>query len=344
MKKIIHKSGFLAGIFAIFLSGGCSTEEITGIPPGKEASIHFEIGSKESYARAVGDITPSVNRILILPFKKIDENAPNDTANFAPDYNKAKQLDVNSFPVIATIPALSASSTYMMMIIGYNRNDYDFTNQLNPSRRFSIGSVATPATLQNLYLQPVNTPDVPELFSCIGSGYFQNVMVGNYFKPTAINNIKGTLIRLVSGLTLDISNVPGYVSSITLVAEQLVSATRAVDGNPLLWQTPQDNGIKTIDKQIPVAGKVSFNKYMLPTLDARKTLFYLDVSYGAFTERYTMKVTDTPGIASGNRITFTPNHWVKITGDYAKINLGFTITGVINLDDNAWDGIQYSNP
>ena len=53
-----------------------------------------------------------------------------------------------------------------------------------------------------------------------------------------------------------------------------------------------------------------------------------------------MKIPDNAGVVSANRITFDSNHWVKITGDYSAINLGFTLAGNINLDDNAWDGIQ----
>lgn len=45
------------------------------------------------------------------------------------------------------------------------------------------------------------------------------------------------------------------------------------------------------------------------------------MSYGIFTERYTVKLPDTPGVVSGNRIIFTPNHWVKVTGSYANINI-----------------------
>lgn len=29
-----------------------------------------------------------------------------------------------------------------------------------------------------------------------------------------------------------------------------------------------------------------------------------------------------------------------MTGNYANINIGFTLAGNINLDDNAWDGLQ----
>lgn len=195
--------------------------------------------------------------------------------------------------------------------------------------------------MANLYLQPVNPTVVPEFFSCFGNGYQGTTLVGPVFKPSQINYVTGTLKRLVSGLTLEVTNIPAYVNSMTLIAEQLVTATRATDGTALAWQTAGDSGIKTLATQAPVSGKASFNQFLLAIPDSRKTLFYLDVSsYGLFTERYTVKLSDTPGVVSGNRIIFTPNHWVKVTGSYANINIGFTLAGNINLDDNAWDGLQ----
>lgn len=165
--------------------------------------------------------------------------------------------------------------------------------------------------------------------------------MGQTFKPSQVDNVKGTLTRLVSGLTIQVNNVPAYVNSMTLVAEQLVTAIRVTDAQPLAWQTAGDSGAKTLGVKAPVAGSVNFNLYMMPTQAARNTLLYLDVAYGTgFTERYTVKIADTPGVVASNRITFDPNNWVKITGSYSSINLGFTLANNINLDDNAWDGIQ----
>lgn len=340
MYKINKKISFLVGILTLLLLGGCTADEESEALQEGVIPIRFEIEGGGAYTRAPGDAGLSVNRILILPFKKTDESATNDASNFVPEYSAAKQINVNSFPAYATMLNLSATSTYQIMVIGYNQNDYDFANQSSPSRRFNIGSSATPATMANMYLQPVSAVDVPEFFTCVGTGYMGATSVGTYFKPGQVNNIKGTLARLVSGMTLTVNNIPNYVNSINLVAEQLVTATRALDATPLAWQTAGDSGVKSFGSKVPVAGTVTFNMYLLATPDAQKTLFYLDVSYGIFTERYTMKVPDTPGVSSGNRLIFTRNHWVRVTGSYAQINLGFTITDSINLDDDKWDGLQ----
>ena len=341
MKLTNHIIALFTGIGMILLDG-CSTEENRDLFPDESiVPVHLAISGNSNYTRAPGDAALSVNRILILPFRKTNEALTDDPANFVPEYSSARQLNVSSFPAVATMLNLSATSTYQLVIIGYNQNDYDFANQNSATRKFSILSTVTPATLANLYLQPTNTPVVPELFSCTGTGYLKNALVGQKFKPSQVDNVKGTLTRLVSALSLQVNNVPGYVNAMTLAAEQLVTGTRITDAAPLTWQTAGDSGIKTLGTKMPVSGSVSFNLYMLPTTTTRNTLLYLDVAYGTgFKERYTVKIPDQTGVVSGNRITFDSNHWVKITGDYSSINLGFTLSGNINLDDNAWDGIQ----
>lgn len=341
MKKANYIMNLLAGIGLIFLDA-CSVDGSQGLlPDSGTVSVRLHIDGDGSYTRAPGDAALSVNRILILPFRKTNEALTNDPANFVPEYASARQLNVSSFPAVAAMLNLSAASTYQLVVLGYNQGDYDFANQGSATRRFNISSTATPATLANLYLQPVNAPVVPEFFSCIGTGYLKTTLVGQTFKPSQVDNVKGTLTRLVSGLSLQVNNVPGYVSSMTLSAEQLVTGINVMNGTPLTWQTAGDNGVKTLGTKIPVSGTVTFNLYMMPTTSSRNTLLYLDVAYGTgFTERYTVKIADNAGVVSSNRITFDPNHWVKITGNYSSINLGFTLADNINLDDNAWDGIQ----
>ena len=329
------------GIVLVVFSG-CSAEDNRDLFPTESSiPVHLTISGINCYSRAPGDAAMSVNRILIIPFRKANENLSNDPANFIPEYNSARQLNIGAFPAVATMLNLSPSSTYQLAIIGYGQSDYDFMNQNDTFRKFSITSTATPATLENVCLQPSNATVVPEFFSCLGIGYMNSTMVGPAFKPSQINNVKGTLVRLVSGLSLQINNVPGYVKSMALVAERLVTGIRVSDAAPLTWQTASDGSLKTLGTKAAVSETVNFNLFILPTTAARSTLLYLDVVYGnGFTERYTVKVPDSAGVVSGNRITFDSNHWVKITGNYSSVNIGFTLAGNINLDDNAWDGIQ----
>ncbi len=331
--------------WAVFLVslwlGGCSTDDIPIDQEVERISVPLTITEEGlSITRAVGDATPSVNRVLILPFKKTNEALANDPVNFVPDYIAAKQIDVNTFPLNTAMFRLSVGSTYQLMMIGYNRNEYDFADPGNSSRRFDIGLSGRPGSLADMNLKLVSAVNIPELFSCMGNGYNQSALVGGMFRPEQINNIKGVLNRISSGLTLNISNIPAYVTSVQLSAEQLVTAVKATDGTPVQWQTAGDSGIKVLGTMTPVSGRVTFSTFMLPTLDTRKTLLFLDVTYAAITERYTVKIADTAGVITGNRIIFSPNHWIRIDGDYSRINIGFTLSYNINLDDNAWDGIQ----
>lgn len=340
MEKMSRLFCFLIGISWTLGLAGCSKEEVLSMRPDESVSVRFDIINDISgQTKAPGDTTISVNRILILPFRKADESLSNDPANFVPDYEHAKQVDVSSYPSISTKLNLLPESSYQIMAIGYNQVDYNFANQSWGSRRFDIGATGS-ATQANMYLKPVNPTVIPEFFSCIGVGYKDAAVVGNTFKTSQINSVHGELKRIVCGFTLTVSNIPAYVTTVTLAAEQLVTATRALDGTPLLWQTAGDTGVKSLVTLSPQSGKVTYNLYMLPTMDARKTLFYLDLKYGTVTDRYTVKIADNPGVVSGNRITFTPNHWVKVAGDYVNINFGFQWSENINLDDNAWDGLQ----
>lgn len=332
---------FWAALLASLWLGGCSTDDIPFDQEVGIVSVPLTIAEEgSSLTRAVGDATPSVNRVLILPFKKTNESLTNDPVNFVPDYTAAKQIDINAFPLNTAMLRMSAGSTYQLMAIGYNRNDYDFVNPTSSSRLFDIGLSGRPATLADMNLKLISAVNVPELFSCMGNAYKQSTLVGGLFKPEQIDNIKGVLNRVSAGLTFSITNIPAFVTSIRLRAEQLVTAVKVADGSPVQWQTAGDAGVKLLGSATPVSGKVTFNTFMLPTLDARKTLLYLDVIYAGLTEQYTVKIADATGIVSGNRIIFSPNHWIRINGDYSGINLGFTLSYSINLDDNAWDGIQ----
>lgn len=342
MKTIHMRTNWIIslGILFILSMGSCSEEESLPEPTSQTVSVVLDLkGDLQTITKAPGDAALSVNRVLILPFRKINEALTNDPANFSPDYSAAEQIDVTAFPVNAARLNLSASSTYQIIIIGYNQTDYDFTNPNNITRRFSIGP-ANGATLANFYLQAVNPTIVPEFFVCSGLGYMNGSPVGTAFMPGQVDRIIGNLTRLVSGLSLDITAIPSVVSSISLVAEQLVIASQALNGMPSLWQTAGDSGPKTLGVQSPVAGRIIFNLFLLPTWDSRNSLFYLDITQTNGTVRYPVKLADTPGLSVANRISLLPNHWLIMTGNYLNLSNGFILVNNINLDDPAWDGLQ----
>lgn len=328
------------GILLILGMGSCSEEESLPATTSQTVSVVLNLkGDSQIITKAPGDAALSVNRVLVLPFRKINEAMTNDPSNFIPDYNIAEQIDINAFPATAARLNLSALSTYQVLIIGYNQTDYDFANPDNITRRFSTGP-ASGATLANFYLQAENPTIVPEFFICSGQGYMNGSQVGPLFRPEQVDRIIGSLTRLVSGLTLEMTNIPTVVSSISLVAEQLVIASQAFIGIPSLWQTAGDSGVKTLGTQAPIAGSVTFKLFLLPTWDSRSSLFYLDITQTNGTVRYPIKLADIPGLSISNRISLFPNHWLQMTGTYTNLSNGFIFVNNINLDDPAWDGLQ----
>lgn len=328
----------------VLLWQGCASpgEEET---PGPEASVRVEVDVAGSpMVKALGDATYSVNRILLLPFKKISEAGADDPSNFAPVYASARQLDVNLFTAYATIPSLDPASTYRMLVLGYAKTDYNY-NPATPtavSSNFSIGAETTPVTLANFRVKLASPVVTPEFFSgvCTAYGPGGTVVIGQSFKPQNTATLRGTLQRFVSGLSVNLTGVPGYVKKIELSAEQLVLAATAAPtaGTPVAWQTTGDSGNKLLATAVPSGGSVTIEKFLLPTLAARQTRLFLTVYYGSTSEQYTVKVQNLSGVSSSNRISFLPNHVVRITGTYANIGLGFQIGATINLDDPAWDG------
>lgn len=328
------------GILFIFGMGSCSEENNIPEPISQNVSVVLDLKEdSQMMTKAPGDVVLSVNRVLILPFRKTNESLTNDAANFVPDYNIAKQIDITSFPTAAASLNLSASSTYQILMIGYNQSDYDFTNPNNVSRRFSIGP-ASGTTLANFYLQTQNPTVVPEFYVSPGQGYMNGSLVGTTFKPGQIDRIIGNLNRIVSGLSLNITNIPTGIASISLVAEQLVIASQAFDAMPALWQLAGDSGPKTLGTQSPVSGNIAFNLFLMPTWSSRSTLFYLDITLTNGVLRYPVKLPDTAGLSIANRISLLPNHWLKLTGSYPNLSTGFILISNINLDDPAWDGLQ----
>lgn len=296
----------------------------------------------EELTRAfVDDNTHTVNRLLIIPFKKTSEGATNDDVNFIPSYSFVEQIDITQFPLNNAIVNLPVGTTHKILILGFNSSDYNFSDRTNPANRFDIGSINTPTTLANFHVYPKSPTVVPEFFSCICDVYNGATLVGSTFKPEQGYSLRGNLKRIVSGLSVTITNIPSYVTSIALAAENLTRATKASNGSALLSQTTGDGGSRLFENKVPDAAKsVSFHKFLLPVPAANKTRLFLDVKVGVLTTRYTVKVLNDGIVSSSNKYTFLPNNAINISGNYSQIDSGLQIDCQINLDDNKWDGLH----
>lgn len=331
---------YLTFIVIIFVLFACNQDEDLDRPDKQTIAVPIEISSLTMNTTKSIDTQPhSVNRVLLMPFKKINESiATNDDSNFSLDQAAVKQVEFNYSPAYLTMLNLTQGSTYKILVIGYNSNDYDINNP-DLDEKFDL-SYFDPYILDVLYYHAISAADISDFFTATGMSFNGDAETGEYFKPEDIKTLKANLIRSVSGLSLEINDIPDYVTSVTLVAEKLVRSVFLPDLEFLevVYEYENDT-LKTFSTQIPDAGHVSFDHYLLPTFDVNSTRFYLDIRLGSITERYLVIVNDVAGVSSGNSISFYPNQVVKIVGNYSSINLGFTLSYSINLDDDSWDGI-----
>ncbi len=332
--------GLLFCLYALVLAG-CSQDEDHVKTDTQTVSIPVEINSSQiNLLKSIEEQPYTVNRVLILAYKKVDESiATNEDSNFKLEASLTKQIDIDFLFSHTAMLDFEAGSTYKVIVVGFNRNDTDLYDPSVPSR-FEIGvSNATLATEEILVKRPA---DVPEFFTGVCQSYNRDTPVGEYFKPEQIRSLEATITRLSSGLNMEITNIPDSISSMTLIADTLVQNIHPVSYAAAKVCTPAEaDNLRTFSTQVPDAGSVSFNHFLLPSFDTNKTKFYLDVQSTNLKKRFLVRVPDVAGVSSDNSIIFMPNEVVKISGDYSKIDFGFAIDmDNINLDDNAWDGLE----
>lgn len=342
MNRMKFKYGFYAiAVLVSLLAVSCNSADDDGGIPGGMVPVDVQVSLDDADTKAFSNPGGhQVNRVLFLPFKKTDESLTDDDSNFVPVYSFAVQKDITGFPLTDVMLNMLSGSTHKVMVIGYNSSDFDFNNRSNPANRFDIGSAGPSVTLANFHLYPKSPVLVPEFFVCMATAYDGATPKGDAFKPESAYTVSGTLQRLVSGVSVKVTDVPSFVKSITLSAENLVKASFARNGVVSLYQTTGDGGTRIINKKSPDAnGTVEFDQLLLPTFYDHRTGFFLDVELGSTTERYVVKVPDT-SVSTNNKLILNPNEALNISGSYSTINLGFTLGFLINLDDDNWDGIQ----
>lgn len=342
MKKAIRCIGVL-GITVMFLFA-CSQPEIPELLADDLVPIEITVGRAAALGGLSGTRSAAspVNRILVLPFQKINTALPDNRAdNFVPAWNFAHQWEVSAFPVSSLTLGLAKSFTYKVLVIGYKQSDYDYYSPNSISNLVELATQPSPASLANFLFAPKSSVQVPEFFTCFLTASQNGASIGTVFTPGETTNISlsGQLKRFVSSLNVSVTNVPGYVKSMTLTAEKLVKSVQVNDTLAVAVQTSDSPDSRVIGKLIPVSGGVTFTTILLPTLNANKSKYFLIVEYDSTTETYTINVPDSE-VSVGNSVILLPNGTVNITGDYSRINIGFEISRTIDLDDDAWDGIN----
>ncbi len=320
------------------LWAGCQRERPE--PSGAD-EVAFSVTYSRNLSVAASSVNP-VDRILVLPFRKINDALPdNDRSNFIPDYAHAFQWDVTSFPTGTKFLELQPEARYKVLVIGYKSTDYDFSGEAVTPATFSLGADDVPENLENFRIRLNDLGQIPELFLSKCQAYADGVPQGEVFTVTPGQMIRLTaeLNRIVSGLSVEISDVPDFVDSVTLSAGMVTRALLLDDTIPSVVDDSAAVGsVVQLLQKAPEAGSLLMNTFLLPVTSA-DTWLYLDIKYGTNRERYTVKVNDSE-VSENNKILFLANRQVVITGSYNTIDIGFILTYYIDLDDNIWDGID----
>lgn len=333
----------IPGIIVLFLLA-CSRLEVPGQAGDGLVPIEITVG-KAAISEALSGIRAAaspVSRILVLPFQKLNTALPDSRAdNFIPAWSFARQWDVNAFPAESLSLKLPKSFTYKVLVIGYRQSDYNYYSPGAAANLVELAVQPVPSSLANFRFMPKSPARVPEFFTCVLTASHNGQSIGTVFTPGETTNISlsGQLKRFVSGLNVSVTNIPGYVKSMTLTAEKMVKSIQVNDTVAVAVQVLGDQDNRVIQKLTPVSGSVNFTTILLPTLSVNKSKYYLIVEYDSTKETYTINVPDSE-VSQSNSIILLPNGTVNITGSYSLINIGFEISRTIDLDDDSWDGVN----
>ena len=276
--------------------------------------------------RAFSDDDPlSVDRILVIPYTK--SNAlPEDNANYTAAPDLVVQMDVDLFPVEDIKVLLSPLSTCRLVVLGFNRQNYDFYNQ-DPQTDDIV--INYEGSLSDLSIEDMMTgnlsPQNTELF----------YDVSDPFRPGSGTSVSATLVRMVGGLSVTLTSVPDGVDTRLYHTSSFVSRWMAIG------RTAADNYTQTGYYQMTTAGGVSsYSRFYFPTGGTPLTM-EIEAVDTATREQIARVRVATSG---GNEFNLAANQAINLSGDYRSVILGQELfvanpgdTG-INLDNDNWDG------
>jgi len=308
----------------MFLS--CSDSEELIYKP--DIDIDFYIGLSDTGVDVSG-VSYNIDRALIIPFRKTGEGV--DDTNFIPDYSYVTHKTIAQGGVADVKLHLMAGAIYKVLVVGYKNEDY--TPAISSNNRFVLGGVSDPVSLANYAVKATEPNNMPEVFACICEASLNGSSIGEAFAADENISISGNLKRLVSGISLTIENVPKFVTSVSLISGNLIEASRLTDAMVMTARSEES----ILEVVVPSDNKISFFRYLLAGGATYSTSLSLDILVGGSTKRYLVRVPDSE-TTTNNTFIFYPNQIIKVTGDYSKIDVGFTLTHMINLDDDGWDG------
>ena len=296
---------------------------------GSLVKIDMRIGADNVIGvRAFSDDDPlSVDRILIMPFTKRDGLAENN-ANYMAAPELAVQLDVDNFPVENLKIFLSPMSTCKLVVLGFNRQNYDHYNR-DPQTDDIVIDYA--GSLYDLNIEDMMTgnlsPQNAELFYDMSES----------FRPGSGTSVSATLVRMVGGISVTLTSVPDGVEMRLYHTSSFASRWKPID------RKAADSYTQTGYYQMTTAGGVSsYSRFYFPTNGTPITMEIeaVDIATG---EQIARVRVATSGSSEFN---LAANQAINLSGDYRSVILGQQLfvanpadTG-INIDDDNWDGVD----
>ena len=159
MTKVIHYIWWL-GILCWSLSA-CSDDKLLNEKGLVEVRLSLNTDMSTRTSSDIGVATHSVDRILVLPFQKVNLSLPDtQNDNFIPVWPLARQYNIPVFPSTNLSFTLENSKTYKILVIGYNHADYDHNTPSGSGNRVILSSQPLPTTLENFQLSDYFTLSV----------------------------------------------------------------------------------------------------------------------------------------------------------------------------------------
>ncbi len=337
MKRL---SNIFCPLVLCLLASCVKTERLAPEQPQEQlvaVNLDLSAGGSLAATRAFSDTgTSRVDRVLILPFAKTNEALPDDDANFVLDYSLIRQIDLaDPLPnegKLAVSLFLQPDVSYKIAALGFGQQDFDYADLTNPNATLlMVVMKGVEMKLSDFMIQTFSMAHRPELFGCMcHEGGDENDTVFNASGSTAL---AGTLTRMVGGFSVRITDIPDYVTSISLIPKDL-TVTVNLYGVPAYTLGEPYYGLTLETLEPDASGTVEFEEFLFAAFDPMS--FRLDVMLGTSIESYT--VTTNSGVTT---FPIAPNQAINLSGSYAEaINFGFTAANTINLDDDAWDGLN----
>ncbi len=301
---------------------------------GDPVGIDMRIGADNVIGtRAFSNDDPlSVDRILVLPFTKSNALAENNT-NYRAAPELAVQMDVGQFPVTDLRLFLSPLSTCRLVVLGFNRLEYDFYN-----RDPSIDDIVIDwgGSLADLNIEDraaaKGTAHTTELF----------FDMSDPFIPGSGTSVSALLTRIVGGISVTLTYVPDGVE-MRLYHTTPLTTRWMVTGEAAAGSVDTAGSYYSMDN---IGGGVNYYaRYYFPAAGTPVTMELAAVDRSdPSAENQIARVQ--VATSSGNEFNVEANRAINLSGDYRSVILGQELFVAnptdenIHIDDDNWDGVD----